>query len=213
MGFTNGTGPEGSPTFNNTPQTVTDLTRLRDLIIERGNGFKGTTTQRNALTAGQMYEGMSWFDTTLGVELVRRGSEWKRHVSFRTFGLARSAMTDGTVFFQVPTEDTAKDTEPAFAYTYDGANGRITPEAGIYLLHATGHPGGVATGTTFLQLLAATQGLLARGGVQINADPWMSCSALFRASGSEGFAVGIQKQTGGPANGSGVLSMTKLANL
>jgi len=216
MGFTNGTGPEGLPIFNKNPQTVPDLTRLRDLIRERGNRFKGTTGERDAFTnAGFAVEGHEWFDTTMGCLLIRRGSAWKRDVSFRTFTLARGGMTDNTAFFQVPTEDTAKDSEPAFLYSYDGASGKLTPEAGIYLLHAKGHPGSVATGASFIQIRssATAVGLLARASVSVNSDPWMACTALFRADGTEGFITEIQKVTGGAHGSFGILNVTKLTTI
>jgi hypothetical protein len=63
MGYTNGTGSEGTPTFNATPQTVADLTRLRDLIIKRGNSYKGTAALRTSIPAGELYTGMSYFET------------------------------------------------------------------------------------------------------------------------------------------------------
>lgn len=214
MGFTNGTGPEGTPTINNTPQTVADLTRLRDLVIERGNRFKGTTTQRNTFTtAGFAVEGHEWFDTTLSTPLIRRGGAWKREVSFRQFATARSAITDGALWAQVPTEDTSKDTEPAFTFAYNSTDAKVTPEAGVYLLHATAHPGGATTGVSFVQLRAATQGLLAIGGVSNPANPWSSCFALFRTDGTEGFYVEVQKQTGGASNSTGSLRVTKLTTI
>ncbi|WP_433584541.1 hypothetical protein [Microbacterium hydrocarbonoxydans] len=204
----------GYPKFKDSgaPDVGLDPMEVARYAAAVGNRIMGTTAYLNGYAYKR--EGLAGYDTTLGTPVVYRSGAWRREVSFRTFSLARSSMTDGTLFFQVVTEDTAKDTEPAFAYTYDGANGRVTPEAGIYLLHATGHPGGVVTGTTFLQILGSTQGVLARGTVAINADPWMTCSALFRANGTESFTVGIQKTTGGAAsNGSGFLSVTKITTL
>ncbi|KQQ65088.1 hypothetical protein [Microbacterium sp. Leaf320] len=214
MGFTNGAGPEGTPTINNTPQTVADLTRLRDLVIERGNRFKGTTTQRDTFTtAGFAVEGHEWFDTTMGCSLIRRGSSWKREISFRIFNLARGGMTDGSAFFQVPTEDTAKDTEPAF--TYSVSLEKIKLEAGIYLVSVKAHPGSATTGQSFVALRGSVQGVLpgGRGAVALNADPWMTATATFRADGSEDLIVDIQKTTGNTSNGSGVLTITKLTTL
>ncbi|MEV4735569.1 MULTISPECIES: hypothetical protein [unclassified Microbacterium] len=214
MGYTEGIGPEGTPDFNVTPQTRNDLQRLRNLVIQRGNRFKGTTNERNAFTdAGFAVEGQEWFDTTMGCLLIRRGTAWKREISFRTFTLARGGMTDNQTFFQVPTEDATKDTEPAFSYAYNGANGQITPEAGVYMLSVKAHPGGVATGTSFVQIRGTVQGLLGRGAFVIAADPWMSTSSLFRADGTEGFIVDIQKVTGSASAGSGALHMTKLTTL
>jgi hypothetical protein len=49
MGYTNGTGPDGTPSFNNTPQLTSDLNRLRDLTLERGNARVGTTADQASL--------------------------------------------------------------------------------------------------------------------------------------------------------------------
>ncbi|MEV4737193.1 MULTISPECIES: hypothetical protein [unclassified Microbacterium] len=209
----------GRPIFTDigAPDTGVDPTEVGKYAAEVGNRIVGTTTYLENYAYRR--DGLAGFDVTRGCPVIYRGTKttgsWKREVSFRTFGLARGGMTDGTPFFQVPTEDTAKDTEPAFTYTYNGANGQLTPEAGIYLLHVKAHPGGVVTGTTFVQIRGTTTatGLLARSGSSISADPWMACTALFRADGTEGFIVDIQKQTGGQSAGSGALSMTKLATL
>lgn len=214
MGFTNGTGPEGTPTITNTPQTVADLTRLRDLVVERGNRFKGTTAERDTFTlAGFAVEGHEWFDTTLGTLLTRRSGAWKRDVSFRIFSIVRGGMNDGTLYFQVPTEDTAKDTEPAFTYAYNAGDGKLTLEAGVYLLHATSHPGAVVSGTTFMQLRAGTQGVLDRKNPVLNADPVMSVNAQFRADGTEGLYIEMQKATGGSSSSSGSLRVTRVSGL
>lgn len=160
-------------------------------------------------------DGASAYSASSGNTFERTNGAWKRKVSFRTFNLARSTMTDGITFFQVPTEDTAKDTEPAFSYSYNGANGALTFEAGIYLLQVRAHAGGVTTGTSFVQIKGTVQGVLpgGRGAVSINADPVMACSASFRADGSEGVIVDIQKVTGGSSDGSGVLNVIKISGL
>lgn len=216
MGFTNGTGPEGTPTFNNSPQTVVDLTKLRDLVIERGNRFKGTTAQRNTFTtAGYAAEGVVWYDTTLGVELIRRGGAWKRTQSFRSFTLARSSMNDATMFFQTMSEETAKASAAAFSYAYASSGsdqGKITPEAGIYLVNARLHPGSAATGLTYVQI-RSTEASIARGLSVVNADPWAYGSAIFRGDGSIGFWVEMYKTTGTSSNGNGFLTIERLGDL
>lgn len=73
MGYTNGAGPEGSPQFNNTPQTVADLNRERDLIVERGNSRKGTASQRTALT---VVNGQSFMDSTDSNLYAGIGGSW-----------------------------------------------------------------------------------------------------------------------------------------
>lgn len=214
MGFTNGTGPQGSPTFNNTPQTVADLTRLRDLVLQRGTRLIGTTTERNTFSnAGYAVEGMRWYDTTMKAELIRIGADWKREVSYRIFNFTRAGMTDNQAFFQVPTEDTTKDTEPAFSYTLSLE--RIKLEPGIYLVSAKGHAGANTTGQSYIQIRGTAQGQLPGGigPVSRNSDPWMACTATFRADGAEELAVDIYKQTGGSTTGTGVLTITKLTTL
>lgn len=202
----------GYPKFKDSgaPDVGLDPMEVARYAATVGNRIMGTTTYLNNYAYKR--EGLAGYDTTLGVPVVYRGGAWKRETSFRTFSLARSAMTDNSTFFQVPVEDTTKGTAAPFTYA-NGADGRINLEAGIYLLHAIVHPGGATTGTSFVQISATTQGLLGRGGVSINADPWMSCTALFRADGTEGIITFIQKVTGGASNGSGTLRITKLTNL
>ena len=146
--------------------------------------------------------------------LARRGGQWTPAApSFRYFNLARNAMPDGSGYFQVPTEDATKATVAGFSYTYNGADGTLKFDTGIYLLSARAHPGGVPTGTTFMELRGSVQGVLARSAVPYSADPWMTASATFRVDGTEGLVVTIQKQTGGNSNGTGFLTVTRLSNL
>lgn len=215
MGFTEGAGPQESPEFNNSPQTTTDLNRLRDLALERGNRFVLTTAERSALSGDLPYEGMEVFDLDLESTVIYRGGAWKRVVSFRSFTLGRSGMTDGSLFFQVMTEDTAKDTEPAFSYAYVGSggdNGKLTPEAGIYSLSVRLHPGSAATGATYAQIRSTAE-LLARGSVAVNADPWATPAAIFRADGTVGFWVEMSKTTGGTHTAFGELKIVRLGDL
>lgn len=77
MGYTEEIGPEGAPEFNSTPQTVADLERLRDLVVERGNVFKDTTAVRTSFTSdGFAQEGHLWYDTTLNAYLRYDGATW-----------------------------------------------------------------------------------------------------------------------------------------
>ncbi|MFF2274220.1 hypothetical protein ACFVTX_18240 [Agromyces sp. NPDC058136] len=64
MGYVDGAGAEGAPQFNTTPQTVADLNRLRDLVVQRGNRLKGTTAQRNALAGAILVDGLEFYDQT-----------------------------------------------------------------------------------------------------------------------------------------------------
>lgn len=204
---------DGSPLFRDSdpPDIKVDPRAAAIYAAEVGNRIVGTTLYLNAYAYKR--EGLAGFDTTLGCSVVCRGGTWKRDVSFRVFSIVRGGMTDGTVFFQVPTEDATKDTEPAFTYAYNPGDGKLTLEAGVYLIHATSHPGAVVTGTTFMQLRAGTQGILDRKNPVLNADPVMSLSAQFRADGTEGLYIEMQKATGGSSNSSGTLRITRVSGL
>lgn len=205
----------GRPIFpdSGAPDVGVDPTAVGIYAAEVGNRIMGTT----AYLTNYAYrrDGLGGFDTTRGCPVIYRGTfatgTWKREVSFRTFNIARGGMTDGTAFFQVPTEDTAKDTEPAF--TYSVSLEKIKLEAGVYMVSVKAHPGAVTTGQSFVAIRGSVQGVVARGPVSLNADPWMTCAALFRADGTEDLIVDIQKTTGGSSNGSGVLNIAKIATL
>lgn len=64
MGFTAGGSPKGGPLFNATPQTVADLNAGRAFTEKVGNRRVGTTTERNAATGTEVWEGLEWADTT-----------------------------------------------------------------------------------------------------------------------------------------------------
>jgi hypothetical protein len=209
-----GTNPvDGRPLFRDTdsPDIKLDPQQVADYAAEVGNRIVGTTAYLENYAFKR--DGLAGYDTTRGCAVTYRGDTWRRDVSARFFTTARGGMTDGTPFFQVPVEDTGQDTEPAFTYTYSNTDGRVTLEAGVYLLHAKGHPGSVNTGTSFLQLRGTSQGVLDRKGPAISADPVMYVSALFRADGSEGLIVEIQKQTGGSSNGAGTLSIARIGGI
>ena len=76
MGYTPGTGPKGTDTFNATTQTVSDLQRLNDTIAKRGNLLVDTSTVRLALTGSSLYEGLFFYDTTDNLLYVYNGSGW-----------------------------------------------------------------------------------------------------------------------------------------
>lgn len=205
----------GAPKFKDTgaPDIAVDSNIIAAYAGRVGTRIIDTTA--NLAAYPYRRDGLAGYDTTRGCPVIYRGSfstgAWVREISFRTFNLARGGMTDGSAFFQVPTEDTAKDTEPAF--TYSVSLEKIKLEAGIYLVSVKAHPGAVTTGQSFVALRGSVQGVLGRGPVALNADPWMTCAAIFRADGSEDLIVDIQKQTGGSSNGSGVLNITKLTTL
>lgn len=213
MGLTSG-GPRGIGVMTSPFTPKADFTSVLAKLAARGGHLGGITqTERDAISGTSLFAGLTIFNTTSGNTEFYDGAAWKRNVSFRKFALARGGMTDGTLFFQVPTEDTSKAALPGFSFSYDGANGRVTPEAGIYELHVAAHPGGATTGTTFVQIAGSVQGVLMRQVPALSADPWMTGSAVFRADGTEGFVVSIQKQTGGASAGFGTLNMVRVGNL
>jgi hypothetical protein len=228
FGISQGT-PNANPTKPTIPPGALELavaevkstdTTTQTVVITQTHPYTamagGTVPVRNAaeLAAWAPADGAQAYRIDTSSYHERVAGAWRRRGnSFRMFTTARGGMSDGSPFFQVPVEDTSKDTEPAFAYTYSNTDGRITLEPGIYQVHATGHPGSVATGTTFLQIRGTSQGVRARTLPAFNADPVMSASASFRADGSEGLIVEIQKQTGGSSNASGTLSIERTGNL
>lgn len=210
----------GRPVFsdNDPPDIKVDPGEAAKYAETVGTRIIGTTTTLGNYAYRR--DGLAGYDTTRGCPVVYRGTKvagaWTREVSFRTFSVSRGGMTDNQVFFQVPTEDTAKDTEPAFSYGYNAPDGKITPEAGVYLIHSRMHPGSAVTGSpTFLQLRSSVAGVgvLDRKTPARNDDPQMIVNALFRTDGTEGFYVEIQKVTAGSHNSSGFLNITKLTTL
>lgn len=201
----------GRPIFpdSGTPDVGVDPTEVGKYAAEVGNRIVGTTTYLNSYAYKR--EGLGGYDTTLGCPVVYRGGAWKREISLRMFAISRAGMNDGTLYLQTPVEDTAKETKPAFTFSYNSGTGLISVEAGVYLLHVKGHPGGSATG--FIQLRAGTQGVLDRGLIASSADPWMAATAVFRTDGTEGFFVEMQKTNGTTSTSQGTLTITKLTTL
>lgn len=79
MGYSTTDGPAGKGlgSFNNTASTEADFDKVIDLIGQRGNLREGTTTERDALTSGQLYQGLHFFDKTTGILWVRGTSSWE----------------------------------------------------------------------------------------------------------------------------------------
>lgn len=77
MGYTAAGGPKGLGQFNNTPQTVADLNKLRDLIAERGN-YMGSLTEgeRDAIPSATEYAGLLIFNSTTNQLEMYDGSGW-----------------------------------------------------------------------------------------------------------------------------------------
>lgn len=207
---------DGRPQFRDTdaPDIKLDPQQAADYAAEVGNRIVGTTAYLDGYPFKR--DGLAGYDTTRGSDVICRGGVWRRVVSYREFTLSRATMSDNATFFQAMAEETSLDTEPAFAFTYTntgGNHGLLTPQAGVYMVSVTAHPGGAATGPTFVQIRAAAQGVIGRGGVALNADPTMTCSSLFHTDGAEGFWVDIQKQTGGSSNGSGRLRIARIGDI
>lgn len=106
MGYIDGAGPEGSPQFNNSPQTVADFNRLRDLVVQRGNSFKGSTSLREAWSNnGYAAEGHLWYDTTLDLYFSYDGAGWRKagdsgSVPIATFGTGWTGTSGYTPFIR-----------------------------------------------------------------------------------------------------------------
>lgn len=77
MGYSASGGPKGLGTFNSTPQTVADLTKLVELIARMGN-YRGavTASERDLITGGALYNGLLIYNTTDGTVEIFNGSAW-----------------------------------------------------------------------------------------------------------------------------------------
>lgn len=74
-------GPKKQPRFKGTgaPATAADLVIVSDFAALVGNRKVGTTTERNTATSnGEVWEGLRWKDTTLGVEFEYISGGWVR---------------------------------------------------------------------------------------------------------------------------------------
>jgi hypothetical protein len=76
MGYTSTGGTKGLGVFNDTPSTVADLNQLRDLIARQGNFRVETTGSRDAIPAGQLYEGLTIYNSTSKSVETYTGSGW-----------------------------------------------------------------------------------------------------------------------------------------
>lgn len=167
-----------------------------------------------ALLAWAPMDSQTAVDLSSGIRYQRVSGAWEAvGAGFRQFSLIRYAMSDGSTYYLVPTEDTTKAAGPAFGFTYNAVNGGLKVDPGVYVLTLRAHPGGVSTGTTFGQLRGTVQGVVARCGPAIATDPVMTASSLFRANGTEELITEMQKVTSGSTDGSGILSITRLRGL
>jgi hypothetical protein len=78
MGWSSSGGPKGLGTFNNTPGTVSDFNKARDLVALMGN-YRGavTETERDAITGDSLYAGLMVNNTTQGTLEMYDGSGWE----------------------------------------------------------------------------------------------------------------------------------------
>lgn len=76
MGYTPGAGPKGLGTFTNSAQTVSDLNKMVELVARVGNVRVGTTAERDALSAAELYAGMHFYDNTLKRMMKYTGTGW-----------------------------------------------------------------------------------------------------------------------------------------
>lgn len=81
MSVTGNNTPKGDPTFTssgNSPTFAADLTAVSAYAAKVGNRQVGTTTQRNAeVTAGRVWDGLVYFDTTLWQSLEYKAGTWR----------------------------------------------------------------------------------------------------------------------------------------
>ncbi|ROS62212.1 hypothetical protein EDF38_1315 [Frigoribacterium sp. PhB160] len=73
-------GPKGEPQFagSGASADAEDLTLLGEFAADVGNNRVGTTAERDAATAaGEAYDGLTWWDTTLRRRFQRVGTSWR----------------------------------------------------------------------------------------------------------------------------------------
>lgn len=81
MGFTTGGGTHGSPLYNSSPQTVADLQAAVDYAALVGNHKVGTTSQRDAASGSEAWDGLFWSDTTDGKTYKRVSGGWVQQLT------------------------------------------------------------------------------------------------------------------------------------
>jgi len=91
-------GTRGQPTFpaNEGPELGVDENTVSDFAAAVGTRRVGTTAERNALIAPELFVGLLWGDNTLGYDLRYTSTGWKR-VGPRGFAFAASTGVDGRI--------------------------------------------------------------------------------------------------------------------
>lgn len=142
----NSYGAKGQPQFSDTgaPDTAVDPTKVGEYAGAVGNRMVGTTTQRNTLTllwagfSGGAWEGLRFYDTTLGVEYIRIGSDWvPAQTSGLTCRVVRSSATptiSSSAYTDLSTTANWSTTGPAAQNVGFAAynNGITIPVTGVY---------------------------------------------------------------------------------
>lgn len=71
-------GTKNQPLFTEAgaPELATDANLISNYAAKVGNRRCGTTTERNAATGSDLWEGLEWYDTTLNQQFIYDGSGW-----------------------------------------------------------------------------------------------------------------------------------------
>ena len=78
MAASSAVGTRGQLQFSalEAPDMGADETALSNQTAELGTRRVGTTAERNALSGAKLFEGLEWFDTTLGYRFTYRAGGW-----------------------------------------------------------------------------------------------------------------------------------------
>lgn len=71
-------GPKNEPQYagGGAPADAADLTELGAFTALMGNRRVGTTAERQSLKSNELWFGLEWFDTDVGVPMMYTGSAW-----------------------------------------------------------------------------------------------------------------------------------------
>lgn len=76
MGYSSSGGPNGLGVITDSNTPLSDLTKLIELIGRVGNMRVETTTTRDAISGGALYDGLGVYNTTLDAYQVYNGTGW-----------------------------------------------------------------------------------------------------------------------------------------
>lgn len=99
-------GPKNQPRFDATkpPDLGVDETLVSEFAALVGNRKVGTTAERNAATTAssgkEVWDGLEWEDTTLGICVVRRAGSWVPASPVKEWVFARASSNASDTFIQ-----------------------------------------------------------------------------------------------------------------